>query len=236
MDALKQGADALFILLGGIMVLAMHAGFAFLELGTVRSKNQVNALVKILTDFSVSTVAYFCAGSDVMHPAGSFVVGAIAGAMRLRRTESRRGLAPGRGGGIQRCGSFDPQDLGAVRARLTGRFLAGLGGRDVLGVEAEGAAFPVLEPALEGDSHGAEGYVLPRDVGFLEQGNVEALLARRKTQVDEPGPVKDMDLVYVWNGQHRECFAQLDACPGFFERLPQRTLTGGLLVLHEPGG
>ena len=55
-EALKQGADALFILLGGIMVLAMHAGFAFLELGTVRKKNQVNALVKILVDFSVSTV------------------------------------------------------------------------------------------------------------------------------------------------------------------------------------
>ena len=48
MEALKQGSDALFILLGGIMVLAMHAGFAFLELGTVRKKNQVNALVKIL--------------------------------------------------------------------------------------------------------------------------------------------------------------------------------------------
>jgi ammonia channel protein AmtB len=59
MDTLKQGADALFILLGAIMVLAMHAGFAFLELGTVRKKNQVNALVKILVDFAVSTIAYF---------------------------------------------------------------------------------------------------------------------------------------------------------------------------------
>ena len=62
MDALKQGADALFILLGAIMVLAMHAGFAFLELGTVRKKNQVNALVKILVDFATSTVVYFCLG------------------------------------------------------------------------------------------------------------------------------------------------------------------------------
>ena len=51
MEALKSGADTLFILLGAIMVLAMHAGFAFLELGTVRRKSQVNALVKILTDF-----------------------------------------------------------------------------------------------------------------------------------------------------------------------------------------
>ncbi len=40
MDTLKQGADALFILLGAIMVLAMHAGFAFLELGTVRILQQ----------------------------------------------------------------------------------------------------------------------------------------------------------------------------------------------------
>ena len=59
MEALKQGSDALFILLGGIMVLAMHAGFAFLELGTVRKKNQVNALVKIIVDFAFSTLAYF---------------------------------------------------------------------------------------------------------------------------------------------------------------------------------
>ena len=62
MDALKSGADALFLLLGAILVLAMHSGFAFLELGTVRSKNQVNALVKILTDFAVSTLAYFFIG------------------------------------------------------------------------------------------------------------------------------------------------------------------------------
>ena len=73
MDALKQGADALFILLGGIMVLAMHAGFAFLELGTVRKKNQVNALVKILVDFSVSTVMYFMVGYGVAYGTNFFI-------------------------------------------------------------------------------------------------------------------------------------------------------------------
>ena len=62
MENLKTGNDVLFILLGAIMVLAMHAGFAFLELGTVRKKNQVNALVKILTDFAMSTLAYFFIG------------------------------------------------------------------------------------------------------------------------------------------------------------------------------
>lgn len=67
MEQLKTSTDVLFILLGAIMVLAMHAGFAFLELGTVRRKNQVNALVKILVDFCVSTVAYFFIGYGVAY-------------------------------------------------------------------------------------------------------------------------------------------------------------------------
>jgi Amt family ammonium transporter len=66
-DSLKAASDTLFILLGAIMVLAMHAGFAFLELGTVRKKNQVNALVKILVDFAVSTIAYFFIGYAVAY-------------------------------------------------------------------------------------------------------------------------------------------------------------------------
>jgi len=73
MENLRQSADVLFILLGAVMVLAMHAGFAFLELGTVRKKNQVNALVKILVDFSVSTVAYFFVGYLVAYGTSFFV-------------------------------------------------------------------------------------------------------------------------------------------------------------------
>ena len=67
MESLKAASDTLFILLGAIMVLAMHAGFAFLELGTVRKKNQVNALVKILVDFAVSTIAYFFIGYAIAY-------------------------------------------------------------------------------------------------------------------------------------------------------------------------
>ena len=67
MGGFKDGADALFILLGAIMILAMHAGFAFLELGTVRKKNQVNALVKILVDFAISTIAYFFVGYNIAY-------------------------------------------------------------------------------------------------------------------------------------------------------------------------
>ena len=67
MEALISANDVLFVLLGAIMVLAMHAGFAFLELGTVRSKNQVNALVKIMVDFSISTMAYFFIGYGIAY-------------------------------------------------------------------------------------------------------------------------------------------------------------------------
>ena len=73
MENSRQGADVLFLLLGAVMVLAMHAGFAFLELGTVRKKNQVNALVKILVDFAVSTVAYFFVGYLVAYGTSFFV-------------------------------------------------------------------------------------------------------------------------------------------------------------------
>lgn len=61
-ETLMQSANTLFILLGAIMVFAMHAGFAFLEVGTVRRKNQVNALVKIMVDFGVSALVYFFVG------------------------------------------------------------------------------------------------------------------------------------------------------------------------------
>lgn len=67
MEALQSASDVLFVLLGAIMVLAMHAGFAFLEVGTVRRKNQVNALVKIMVDFSVSTIAYFFIGYGIAY-------------------------------------------------------------------------------------------------------------------------------------------------------------------------
>jgi len=67
MESLSSGTDTLFVLLGAIMVLAMHAGFAFLEVGTVRKKNQVNALVKIIADFAMSTIAYFFVGYGIAY-------------------------------------------------------------------------------------------------------------------------------------------------------------------------
>lgn len=71
-EAITQSSDTLFLLLGAIMVFFMHAGFAFLEVGTVREKNQVNALVKIIVDFGVSTIAYLLVGYWVAYGANFF--------------------------------------------------------------------------------------------------------------------------------------------------------------------
>lgn len=78
---LRNSSDVLFLMLGAVMVFAMHAGFAFLEVGTVRKKNQVNAFVKILTDWSVSTILYFLIGFPIAYgisffkPAGDILTG-----------------------------------------------------------------------------------------------------------------------------------------------------------------
>ena len=65
LQSLQFSSNTLFLMLGAVMIFAMHAGFAFLEVGTVRQKNQVNALVKIMTDWSASTVVYFLIGFNI---------------------------------------------------------------------------------------------------------------------------------------------------------------------------
>ena len=92
METLKiTSADVLFVLLGAIMILAMHAGFAFLELGTVRRKNQVNALVKIMVDFAVSTIAYFFIGYGIAYGV-NFFSGARNSTRSWRRPSCWSGL------------------------------------------------------------------------------------------------------------------------------------------------
>ena len=145
MEALKTGADALFILLGAIMVLAMHAGFAFLELGTVRKKNQVNALVKILVDFAVSTVAYFFVGYAVAYGVNFF-----AGAETLAQKSGYElvkffflltfaaAIPAIVSGGIAERARFDPQLAATVRcsSALVYPFFEGIAWNQRFGVQA----------------------------------------------------------------------------------------------------
>lgn len=85
MENLTTSLDVLFILLGAILVLFMHAGFAFLEVGTVQHKNQVNALVKIMTDLGMSTIAYFFIGYGIAY--GVFLGFNIDGQLTQMMTE-----------------------------------------------------------------------------------------------------------------------------------------------------
>jgi Amt family ammonium transporter len=102
---MQQGADVFFLLMGAILVFAMHGGFAFLETGTVRHKNQVNALVKIIVDFSISAVAYFLIGYTIAYGVNFFAsAAAIAGG------------APG----------FEPQGYTLVRLFFLATFAAAI--------------------------------------------------------------------------------------------------------------
>ena len=144
MDDHKNGADALFILLGAIMILAMHAGFAFLELGTVRKKNQVNALVKILADFAVSTIVYFFIGYYVAYGVSFF-----AGAETLAERSGfelvkffflltfAAAIPAIISGGIAERSKFNPQLIAtAVLVGLVYPFFEGIAWNQHLGVQA----------------------------------------------------------------------------------------------------
>jgi Amt family ammonium transporter len=98
MDTNPAGGDVFFLLMGAILVFAMHAGFAFLEVGTVRHKNQVNAMVKIIVDFAVSTIAYFFVGYAV-----AYGVDFLTSAAVLNGNETAEGY------------EFGPQGLSLVK-------------------------------------------------------------------------------------------------------------------------
>src|SRR5258708_1476679 len=107
---------------------------------------------------------------------------------------------------------------------------------DVLSVEAEAAFGPVLEPALEGRADGTESDLGPRDVGLVEQRDLQRFLARLEFEVEQPRAVEKVYLVDARHRDHAEWRAELDPRAGFLEGLAQRGLAGGLVVLHEPGG
>ena len=102
-EQLQQGSDVFFVLMGAILVFAMHGGFAFLEVGTVRHKNQVNALCKIMVDFAISTIAYFMIGYSIAYGV-TFFIGA-------------EGLSGGAKG-------FDPQGFSLVKFFFLATFAA----------------------------------------------------------------------------------------------------------------
>ena len=165
-QSFTQG-DALFVLLGAIMVLAMHAGFAFLELGTVRRKNQVNALVKILTDFCMSTIAYFFIGYGIAYGVHFFTGASVLaqhhgyGLMKFFFLLTFAAAIPAIiSGGIAERAKFSPQL--AATFLIVGfvyPFFEGIAWNDMLGIQ------PWLESVLGAKFHDFAGSVVVHAVG-----------------------------------------------------------------------
>ena len=182
METFKTSADVLFILLGAIMILAMHAGFAFLELGTVRRKSQVNALVKILSDFAVSTLAYFFIGYSIAYGTNFF-----AGATELTQKSGYEltkffflltfaaAIPAIVSGGIAERAKFNPQ-LAATFALVAFvyPFFEGIAWNNAYGIQ------PWLEASFGAPFHDFAGSVVVHAVGgWIGLAAVLLLGARR---------------------------------------------------------
>ncbi len=158
MEQLQAGSDVFFLLMGAILVFAMHGGFAFLEVGTVRHKNQVNALVKIMVDFAISTVVYFFVGYSIAYGV-SFLVSA----------EAISGGAKG----------FDPQGLSLVKFFFLCTFAAaipaivsgGIAERAKFGPQClatailVGLAYPLIEGAVWNKNFGLQAGLFATTLG-----------------------------------------------------------------------
>lgn len=191
MEVLKTSSDTLFVLLGAIMVLAMHAGFAFLEVGTVRKKNQVNALVKILCDFSVSTIVYFFIGYAVAYGVNFF-----AGAGELAQKSGydlvkffflltfAAAVPAIISGGIAERAKFNPQLAAtAIIVGLVYPFFEGIAWNDRLGVQAW------LEAATGDKFHDFAGSVVVHAMGGWIALAAVILLGARHGRYGKDGSV-----------------------------------------------
>ncbi len=191
MEPLKTSSDVLFILLGAIMVLAMHSGFAFLELGTVRKKNQVNALVKILADFAMSTLAYFLIGYGIAY-GFHFLVGAeqlvqksgyelVKFFFLLTFAAAIPAIVSG---GIAERAKFGPQLAATfVLVGFVYPFFEGIAWNDKLGIQ------PWLEAAFGAKFHDFAGSVVVHAVGGWVGLMAVLLLGPRRGRYNKDGGV-----------------------------------------------
>ena len=191
MDGLKSANDALFVLLGAIMILAMHAGFAFLELGTVRRKNQVNALVKILADLAVSTIAYFFVGYAVAYGVDFFAAAPVLAArngyelVKFFFLLTFAAAIPAIiSGGIAERARFQPQLIAtAVLVGLVYPFFEGIAWNQRFGVQAWLAA------SFGAEFHDFAGSVVVHAVGGWVALPAVLLLGARRGRYAKNGAV-----------------------------------------------
>ena len=189
MEQISNTSNVVFVLLGAIMVLAMHAGFAFLEVGTVRKKNQVNALVKILTDFGVSAIAYFFIGYTVAYGVNFFssaeVLAQKSGYEMVKfffLLTFAAAIPAIISGGIAERAKFHPQSVATIL--LVGfvyPFFEGIAWNDNLGIQ------PWLEAAFGAKFHDFAGSVVVHAVGGWIALPAVLLLGARRGRYTKEG-------------------------------------------------
>ena len=191
MEQSSHASNVVFVLLGAIMVLAMHAGFAFLELGTVRKKNQVNALVKILTDFCVSAIAYFFIGYTVAYGAhffsGAEVLSQKSGYEMVKfffLLTFAAAIPAIISGGIAERAKFHPQSVATfLLVGFVYPFFEGIAWNDNFGIQ------PMLEAAFGAKFHDFAGSVVVHSVGGWIALPAVLLLGARRGRYTKDGTV-----------------------------------------------
>ncbi|MBS0369925.1 MAG: ammonium transporter [Proteobacteria bacterium] len=191
MEQISNTSNVVFVLLGAIMVLAMHAGFAFLEVGTVRKKNQVNALVKILTDFGVSAIAYFFIGYTVAYGVNFFssaeVLAQKSGYEMVKfffLLTFAAAIPAIISGGIAERAKFHPQSVATfLLVGFVYPFFEGIAWNDNLGIQ------PWLEAAFGAKFHDFAGSVVVHAVGGWIALPAVLLLGARRGRYTKDGNV-----------------------------------------------
>ena len=69
----------LWILLGAVLVFAMHPGFALVETGLSRAKNSVNILAKNVITVAIGLITYLIIGFNLMYPGDNWILGHFLG-------------------------------------------------------------------------------------------------------------------------------------------------------------
>ncbi|MBS0355406.1 MAG: ammonium transporter [Proteobacteria bacterium] len=191
MEQISNTSNVVFVLLGAIMVLAMHAGFAFLEVGTVRKKNQVNALVKILTDFGVSAIAYFFIGYTVAYGVNFFssaeVLAQKSGYEMVKfffLLTFAAAIPAIISGGIAERAKFHPQSVATfLLVGFVYPFFEGIAWNDNFGIQ------PWLEAAFGAKFHDFAGSVVVHAVGGWIALPAVLLLGARRGRYTKDGNV-----------------------------------------------
>ncbi len=71
--------DIVWVLLAGVLVYFMQAGFAMVEAGFTRAKNASNIIMKNLMDFAIGSLAFYLIGFGIMFGADYFGFVGVSG-------------------------------------------------------------------------------------------------------------------------------------------------------------